>query len=119
MDYKLQPFGNEASIYCYNELVHSKLEHLAQNVHLSYSVITRPLRYPQLTPNTILPSGKKLPSVYVLFLQSVRSFLSVSRLLVPSSRLFLRYGQFQIQAPIACTADELPHEKQIYKIKRR
>ncbi len=42
LDYKLQPFGNEASIYCYNELVHSKLEHLAQNVHLSYSVITRP-----------------------------------------------------------------------------
>lgn len=43
LDYKLRPFGNEASIYCYEELVHSTIEHLAQNVHLSYSVISRPV----------------------------------------------------------------------------
>ncbi len=42
LDYKLRPFGNEASIYCYEELVHSKIEHLAQNVHLSYSIISQP-----------------------------------------------------------------------------
>lgn len=42
LDYKLQPFGNETSIYSYDELVHSKIEHLAQNVHLSYSIITQP-----------------------------------------------------------------------------
>lgn len=42
LDYKLLPFGNEGSIYSYNELVHSEIEHLAQNIHLSYFIISQP-----------------------------------------------------------------------------
>lgn len=59
IDYKLRPFGNDSSIYCYEELIHSKIEHLAQNVHLAYSVISRPVEEVDIAHKELKDSNKK------------------------------------------------------------